>query len=92
MTEFTRADDFAPGELTCRQLAEIITDYFEGALSAVDRVRFDEHLAECDNCARYVEQMRATVAATGKIAAGDIPPAVRAELLEAFRGWVTRRA
>ena len=78
----------APDELTCQELAEIITDYFEDALSAADRLRFDAHLAECENCARYVEQMRVTVAAAGMLAVDDIVPAVRVELLAAFRGWV----
>jgi anti-sigma factor RsiW len=89
---FGPADDFKPGELTCRQLAEIITDYFEGALSPVDRTRFDGHLADCDNCTTYVEQMRTTIAVSGKIAEDDLAPAVRVELLEAFRGWAARRS
>lgn len=85
-------EEFAPEELTCRQLAEIITEYFEGALSVTDRVRFDGHLADCENCTNYVEQMRQTVALTGRLAAGSIAPAVRVELLEAFRGRVGRGA
>jgi anti-sigma factor RsiW len=82
--------EFDPGELTCQELAEIITDYFEAALPAADRARFDGHLAECENCARYVEQLRLTVAITGRVAAESIAPGMRAELLEAFRGWAAR--
>ena len=89
---FGPKDDFKPGELTCRQLAEIITDYFEGALSPADRVRFDGDLADCDNCTLYVEQMRTTIAVSGRVAEHDLPPAVRVELLEAFRGWAARGA
>ncbi len=90
MTEFDPEDEFLPGELTCQELAELVTDYLEGALSSADRVRFDEHIGECVNCAAYVEQFRATIAVTGRIAESDIPPAARVELLEAFRGWVAR--
>jgi hypothetical protein len=34
-----------------------------------------------------VEQMRTTIAVTGRIRAEDIAPEVREELLAAFRGW-----
>jgi anti-sigma factor RsiW len=90
VTGFDPEDEFVPGELTCQQLAELVTDYLEGALSSGDRARFDDHLGECENCATYVEQLRATIALTGRLAAGDIAPAARVELLAAFRGWVAR--
>jgi anti-sigma factor RsiW len=87
---FGPEDDFAPGELTCQELAEIITDYLEGALSPLDRARFEDHVAECDDCATYVEQLRVTIAVTGRVAADDLAPAFRAELLGVFRGWAGR--
>ena len=31
-------------ELPCQDLVEVVTDYLDGALSAVDRRRFEEHL------------------------------------------------
>jgi anti-sigma factor RsiW len=84
-------EEFAPGELTCEQLAEIITDYLEGALTASDRVRFEEHLAGCESCTTYVEQLRLTAGLTGRVTVESIEPGVRARLLEAFRGWAARR-
>jgi anti-sigma factor RsiW len=80
-------DGFAPGELTCQELAELVTDYLEGVLPPRERARFDAHVAECADCTAYVEQMRVTIAVTGRLAGDDITPAVRAALLEAFRGW-----
>ena len=44
--------------LTCKEMVEIVTDYLEGALSPEDRSRFEQHLALCDGCTYYVEQMR----------------------------------
>jgi anti-sigma factor RsiW len=73
--------------LTCQELAELVTDYLEGALSRRKRLCFRLHIAGCRNCARYVEQMRTTIAVTGRIRAEDIAPEVREELLAAFRGW-----
>jgi anti-sigma factor RsiW len=76
-------------EPTCQELAELITDYLEGVLPASRRALFDLHLAGCRNCTLYVEQMRTTVAVTGRLGAADIPPGVRGELLAAFRSWAS---
>lgn len=74
-------------ELTCAQLVELITDYLEHKLSSRDTERFEEHVAFCDGCSTYVDQMRATIAATGRLRATDLPPELEGRLLEAFRGW-----
>ena len=74
-------------DLTCRELVEIVTDYFEGRLPPDDRLRFDEHLLDCPGCANYVEQMRETIRLTGVLREGDVPAPAREELLEAFRHW-----
>ncbi len=73
--------------LTCQELAELVTDYLEGVLPLRQRLRFRLHIAGCRNCTRYVEQMRTTIAVAGRIRAEDIAPEVRDELLAAFRGW-----
>jgi anti-sigma factor RsiW len=73
--------------ISCQELAELITDYLDGALPRGQRARFVFHIAGCRNCRRYVEQMRATIAITGRLRAQDIPPAAREELLAVFRGW-----
>ncbi len=76
-------------ELPCQDLVEVVTAYLDGALSDVDRRRFEEHLEICDRCVAYVEQIRVTIAATGR--AGAQPEALPADLREgirsAFRGW-----
>jgi anti-sigma factor RsiW len=77
----------APGGLTCRELVELVTDYFDGALDAGTRARFEEHLGLCDHCTVHVEQMRATIRLVGSLAPEDMSPEAERELLEAFRGW-----
>jgi predicted anti-sigma-YlaC factor YlaD len=79
--------DFALREPTCQELAEFLTDYLEGVLTPAERVSFDDHIAGCRDCTLYVEQMRVTIAASGRIREEDIPPSVREELLTAFRAW-----
>jgi anti-sigma factor RsiW len=75
--------------MTCRQVVELMTDYLEGALSAIDRARFEEHIAGCDGCTAYLEQMRETIRLTGMLREQQISPDARAALLHAFRGWAS---
>jgi anti-sigma factor RsiW len=73
--------------LTCQELVELVTDYLEGRLPVPDRARFEEHLAACEGCTAYVEQMRALVEALGALPEPVVPPELEADLLAAFRDW-----
>ena len=73
--------------MACQELVEVITDYLEGTLGARDRRRFEAHLALCDPCVVYLEQMRASIALTGRVPLGALSAPVREGLIEAFRGW-----
>jgi predicted anti-sigma-YlaC factor YlaD len=77
--------------LTCHEVVELVSDYLEGALPAEDRRRVEEHLAGCEGCTRYLEQMRETIRITGMLTEEQIPDDQKASLLDAFRSW-TRRA
>ncbi|MBI5090276.1 MAG: zf-HC2 domain-containing protein [Actinobacteria bacterium] len=72
---------------TCRRVTELITDYLEGALDATDRARFEAHLANCDGCTAYLEQMRATIATVGQIDVGSLPDELRDDLVELYRQY-----
>jgi anti-sigma factor RsiW len=74
-------------DIACQELVEVVTDYLEGALSAADRTRFEEHLARCEGCSTYLDQMRRTIELTGHLTQDQIPEPIRTELLRAFRGW-----
>jgi anti-sigma factor RsiW len=74
----------------CRQAVELVTDHLEGALPDDDRVRFERHLAGCDACTAYLEQMRAMVGALGRLRPGGLPAGVRAELVTAYRRYPRR--
>lgn len=76
-----------PDELTCQEFVELVTDYLEGALPATERSRFDAHLADCDYCVDYLEQIRQTIRTLGHLREEDIAPAARDRLLAAFRDW-----
>ena len=74
----------AANEMACRELVELVTDYLEGRLPPADRERLEAHLAECDACTTYVEQMRETLAALGRIPEESLSAEARDELLHAF--------
>ena len=52
----------AVDEVTCQEFVELITDYFEGALTPRTQGLVEEHLVMCDWCVTYAEQMQATLA------------------------------
>jgi anti-sigma factor RsiW len=74
-------------EMPCREFVELVTDYLEDRLSPRDRARFETHLAECEYCATYLEQMRQTIRAFGRLPEESLSAEARDALLSAFRGW-----
>ena len=80
------------GGLTCRELVELVTDYLEDRLPAEARARFEEHLASCNGCQAYVDQMRLTLRALGRLQEEQLSGRAREAMLSAFRGWRDGRA
>ncbi len=80
----------APGDLSCRELVELVTDYLEDALPVELRSRFETHLDACVGCRTYLDQMRRTLQLLGRLDERSIAPEQRERLLSAFRGWKRR--
>ena len=74
-------------ELVCQEMVELITDYLEGALSRSQRRRFEAHLAGCEHCTEYLEQMRATIRLTGRLRSEDLTPQMQEEFAALYRRW-----
>ena len=74
-------------EMPCRELVELVTDYLEDRLSALDRARVEAHLAECDHCTVYLEQMRQTIRLLGRLPEESLSPAAMDALATAFSDW-----
>ena len=77
----------SPDHVTCQEVVELVTGYLERALPAGETALFEQHLNFCEGCVWYVEQMRGTIDAAGRLTEDDVPPAARDRLLAAFRGW-----
>jgi predicted anti-sigma-YlaC factor YlaD len=75
------------GELICRELVEVVTDYLEGRMPAERRLLFEEHVAFCSWCQTYLDQMQDTIRATGELKEDDLSPETRDAFLDVFRTW-----
>jgi predicted anti-sigma-YlaC factor YlaD len=83
------ADDFP-----CNRFVELVTEYLEGALSADQSRRLDEHLAICGGCKSVLEQFRTVIRMNGVLAEEDVDtltPAQREPVISAFRAWAAER-
>jgi anti-sigma factor RsiW len=74
-------------DLVCQEMVELVTEYLDGSLSRADRRGFEAHLRQCPNCTAYLEQMRATIRAMGRLEPDDLSPAAREELIDLYRAW-----
>jgi anti-sigma factor RsiW len=74
-------------DISCRQAIELVTDYLEDALSRGDRRRFERHLERCDGCTAYLDQVRATIVATGAVGPDDLDGATLDGLVALFHEY-----
>jgi predicted anti-sigma-YlaC factor YlaD len=74
--------------MNCYEAIDLMGDELDGRLALQERSGFDEHLAECDVCATYFDQLRTTVGALEHMPRAGITPERRSELIAAFqREW-----
>jgi anti-sigma factor RsiW len=71
--------------MSCRQFVEIVTDYLEQQLDEARRLWTDEHLAGCDACRNYLEQMRTTIRALRDLGDESLDVAERERILAVMR-------
>jgi Putative zinc-finger len=76
-----------PNDLVCKELVELVTEYFEQTLSFEERTRFEHHLTLCGGCKEYLRQMRSTIDISSRLAKDALPLTVQDELLTVFRRW-----
>jgi predicted anti-sigma-YlaC factor YlaD len=78
--------DYLAGRMTCKEFVELVTDYLEGSLSFLQRVRLHLHLGLCVGCRVYLRQERQAIKTMGRLPEQPPPPQVREALLQRFRG------
>jgi anti-sigma factor RsiW len=73
--------------MNCDEFVELVTAYLEGTLDPETRRRFVDHLAECDGCDLYLDQIRNTVHTLATLPTQSLPAQARDRLLAAFQDW-----
>src|SRR5262245_52469406 len=76
-----------PAEMTCHELAELVTTYLEGAMPPEERDRFEAHRRRCPSCETHVSRVRLTVSALGQMRSSseEHPSPEPGRILELFR-------
>jgi predicted anti-sigma-YlaC factor YlaD len=69
----------------CDAVVELVTDYLGGSLDAATSERVEAHLALCEGCEVYLDQMRSTIRALGHVPLETLSDDAKSSLLSAFR-------
>jgi anti-sigma factor RsiW len=72
-------------QISCVELVELVTDYLEGAMTPEARDQFEGHVATCNGCTAYVEQLRETIRLVGRLTFYDLPLDFEEHLLAEYR-------
>lgn len=73
--------------MTCEEFVELVTAYLDDTLPTDQRRAFEEHLALCPGCDRYLAQFRTTIDLLGELPQESISSPARERLLDAFGEW-----
>jgi len=73
--------------MICKELVELVTDYLDGKLHAVEAARFEQHLLDCDGCTTYLDQMRRTIQLMGYVHKDTLTSQQWQNLSRIFRDW-----
>jgi anti-sigma factor RsiW len=94
MAVMSRDAEFQPPvpgmTIRCREVVELITDYLDDALDQATRTEFEAHLALCEPCVTYLQQMQATLRAVGSIPLESLSESTKSHLITAFRDMTDR--
>lgn len=71
--------------MSCQEFVEVVTDYLEQQMTQARQRWTDEHLAGCDACQAYLEQMRQTIHTLRGLAEESTSDEQMSRAVEAFR-------
>ena len=75
----------ADRSVACAELVALASEYLEGTISPELQERIDTHLAGCEGCTMYMDQLRGVVEAAGHLTPDAVPEEAVDRLLDAFR-------
>jgi len=68
--------------VNCHEAIDLMGDSIEGTLAPAERAGLDDHFAECSPCRNYMDQLRITCEALGRLPGRLVIYAVEAATLE----------
>jgi anti-sigma factor RsiW len=71
--------------LDCDRFVELVTAFLDGALDTDTEQQVVGHLAECDGCGAYLDQVRGVVRGLGQLPPDRLAEDTRAALLAVLR-------
>jgi anti-sigma-K factor RskA len=71
--------------MTTADIHALTGAYALDAVSGVERLEFERHLAECESCAQEVHELRETATRLALAAAAPPPPALKSRVLDQIR-------
>ena len=74
-----------PSEIECRQIAELLGDYFDGTLPRRTAELLEWHIDGCAPCVAFMNTYRTTIAVTRKLPDAGMPPELKKRLLQVLR-------
>lgn len=80
---------YMAGNFTCKEVAQLITEYLEGSFTLSQRLRFQMHIGLCFACRNYLQQMKYTVTTLRQLPTEPVPPEIKEALMHKFRTWKT---
>jgi hypothetical protein len=76
--------------LTCKEVVELVTEFFAGTMAPEERVRLEQHLLVCPPCTLHVGQVKSTIDLSALLRTEAAPGEVNRELVDRFRQWAKK--
>jgi hypothetical protein len=74
-----------PSEIECRQIAELLGDYFDGSLPKPTRELIEWHIDGCAPCVAFINTYRGTIAATRRLPDVPMPVELKKRLIAVLK-------
>ena len=78
-------DQGGVSDIECRQIAELLGDYFDDTLPSHLRELLEFHIDGCPPCVAFVNTYRGTIAATRTLPETPMPTELKKRLLSVLR-------
>ena len=92
VSHLSQAEAALPEAVECTPAAMIPPDAAPRLeLPARERRSLEHHLSRCEHCAEYLNQMKATIVAVGRVDPDQLSPATRQALMDLYRQTIQSR-